>query len=351
MPTNVVHNIYPMTLGGIACTSPAVPAVGDPVRYGTMTGIAVTPEAGGGNPAAQCTVDFGCYIATHPVTDHAGTTIAIGDPLFIVDGAPATIENDSAGRFYGFALATVGNGATTSIRVLHVSAPGSGTLGAGTIATANLAAGLLSADANGRAKMAASYFDTATVLAKFAANSFTTANMVSLFNTDAITNAVLLQAVLDGAFQNDAATRALFADAIWTEAKLAAASLTGLVAAVNATENVIGSIPVYHRMTIADVGAPTDYTLTLTHKTLITNWWIQNTGNAAHNTDDTINLKNVAASLSGAVPKTNVQYGLIRPTTLNVANTLVTAGTNLVVTATKATNIACVVHILGVRSA
>lgn len=56
----------------------------------------------------------------------------------------------------------------------------------------------LSADADGRAKIAADFFDAVTALAKFA--------------TDAITNSFLLKAVQDGAFAATSATRALFAD-------------------------------------------------------------------------------------------------------------------------------------------
>lgn len=352
MPVNEV--IYdPAILDKIACTDPAVPAVGAPVRLGLLTGVAMTLEGEGGNVAGQCTVDFGDRVYTHSVVDEVagGGGIAIGDVLFYDDVLDGLTNDPSGNYFFGFALEAVGNGLTATIRVLHKGAPGSGTLGAGTIATVDLAAGILSADANGRAKMAAGYFDVATVLNKFAANSLTEANLVHLLLANGITNAVLIQAILDGAFQDDAASRALFADAIWTEAKIALASLSGTVVKVNAAENVVGSIPVYHRMVIPDVGAPTDYSLVLTHKTLVTDWWIQNTGIGAHNTDDTINLKNVAASLSGAVPKTNVVNGLIRPATLVSADCLVTAGNALVVTATKTTNIACVVHILGVRSA
>ena len=333
---------FPVTL-----TTPAVPTSGCPVLYGNLTGIAL----GILDPTTlQTVVDFGPGIWDIPVAATGGAAVAAGDTLFI-NAAGTVVSNIASGFFYGVALEAVLIGQTSTINVMHMTSPGAGTLGAGTIATANLAANVLAADAPGRGKMADGYFDVATVLAKFAANSFTTANLVSLLNTDSITNAVLLQAVLNGAFQADAPTRALFADYIWPELKIALASLTGNVAAVNATENVIGSIPVYHRFTIADVGAPTDYSILLTHKTLITSWWIQNTGLAAHNTDDTINLKNVAASLSGAVPKTNVVNGLIRPATLDSTACLVTAGTNLTVTATKATNIACIVHVLGVRSA
>jgi hypothetical protein len=337
----------------VAVTNPAVPAAGNPVRYGFATGVALDNEGAGGNVAANTSVDFGMRVWLLPVTDFVagGGGILVGDTLFYSDGAPGTITNNPAGTFFGIALQAVGNGLTATIRVLHMASPGSGTIGAGTIATANLAAGLLSADAPGRAKMAADYFNAATVLTKFDANCLDTANLLLMLLADGVTNAVLLQAVLDGAFQADAPTRALFADYIWPELKLALASLTGNVVALNATGNAIGSIPVYHRFTIPDVGAPTDYSILLTHKTLITNWWIQNTGAGAHNTDDTINLKNVAASLSGAVPKTNVVNGLIRPATLDSTACLVTAGTNLTVTATKATNIACIVHVQGVRSA
>ena len=71
---------------------------------------------------------------------------------------------------------------------------------------------------------AAGSFTEANIAALFAGNSMTAANVASLFATgsfdtlnllkvlpaDSITNAVLLQAVLDGAFVADDATRALF---------------------------------------------------------------------------------------------------------------------------------------------
>jgi hypothetical protein len=49
----------------------------------------------------------------------------------------------------------------------------------------------------------------------------TTADLLVLLATDQITNAVLLQAIQDGAFMANAATRALFADLFLTDAKLA----------------------------------------------------------------------------------------------------------------------------------
>ncbi len=59
--------------------------------------------------------------------------------------------------------------------------------------------GTLTADADGRAKMATDFFNAATILLKIA----------------------------DGAFAADSATRALFADGIWNAAKLASNSVTG----------------------------------------------------------------------------------------------------------------------------
>jgi hypothetical protein len=330
----------------VILTTPAVPTSGGPVLYGNLTGIAMGLLDA---TSLATVVDFGPGIWDISVTA-VGGDVEIGDNLFI-NAAGTQVNNTAAGFFFGVALEHVGIGVTATINVMHVPSPGAGTLGAGTIATAHLANNVLSADAPGRAKMAADYFNAATVLTHFDANSFDTANLLLTHAANSITNAVLLQAVLDGAFQADADTRALFADRIWPELKIALASLTGNVAAVNATENAVGSIPVYHRFTIPDVGAPTDYSILMTHKTLITQWWIQNTGLAAHNTDDTINLKNVADSLSGAVAKTNVVNGVIRPTTMDDTHCLVTAGTNLTVTATKSTNIACIVHVLGVRSA
>lgn len=77
----------------------------------------------------------------------------------------------------------------------------------GGVSTAALDAGVLSADATGRALMATGLFNAATVLDKFAADSFT--------------NAVLLQLIQDGAFAADANTRALFADRFLSLVKIA----------------------------------------------------------------------------------------------------------------------------------
>lgn len=89
------------------------------------------------------------------------------------------------------------------------------------VATAMLLDGILSADAAGRTKVAAGFFGADSVSrAKFATDFFDAVTVLAKFGADSITNAVLLKAVKDGAFQADAASRALFADKFVTLAKL-----------------------------------------------------------------------------------------------------------------------------------
>jgi hypothetical protein len=318
----------------VVVTDPATPASGDPVRVGSLTGIAMTDEGDGGNDATKTTVNLGPFVADIPVKGEA-SAISVWDALFY-DDAISGVNNDATnGYFYGFALEEVGNGETSTINVLHIPSPGAGTLGDGTITTGKLANNVLSAAAAGRAKMQDNFFDVATALAKFA--------------TDSLANAFLIQAIADGSFQADAATRALFADGIWTEAKLAAASLTGLVAKVVADKNVIGGIQVLHRIDVADASANTD--VVLTHKTRIIDAWALNTGIAAHAANDTWQIKNGANAISDAVAKTATVNAIKRISTIDPAQAEIAAGGTLRVTAVKDTNAAVTVYVLGIRVA
>lgn len=90
------------------------------------------------------------------------------------------------------------------------------------VVTAMLVDGILSADATGRGKVAAGFLGADAISrALMATGFFDAATVAAKFGTDSFTNAVLLQLIQDGAFANSAAIRALFADAIWTRAKLA----------------------------------------------------------------------------------------------------------------------------------
>jgi len=138
----------------LTCTKPDEPNSGDPVRIGNMTGIALTDE----DAAGKTTVNTGPFVAEFSVKDNGNTGIAVGAPLWYHDDATPVLDNVSAGGYYyGIALAAIATGKTATIKVYHDCAPGgAGTLGAGSISTANLAAGAaiaakLSATANSRA--------------------------------------------------------------------------------------------------------------------------------------------------------------------------------------------------------
>jgi hypothetical protein len=115
-----------------------------------MTGVALNAEAGAPySIAGKTTVKLDTFIAdlsVAAVNDSGATTIAAGDSIFYVDADTPKLSKKSSGYFFGFALeVNSGSGTTTTIQVLHIQSPGSGTLGAGTVGTINLADGAVTA--------------------------------------------------------------------------------------------------------------------------------------------------------------------------------------------------------------
>lgn len=126
----------------VVVTDPATPTSGAPVRVGTMTGVALTAEGGGGNAATYTTVDFGnrsWALSVKAVNDSGNSAIADGDTIFYVDADTPKLSKKSSGYFFGIARGAVTSGATATITVDHIPSPGSGTLGAGTVGATNLA--------------------------------------------------------------------------------------------------------------------------------------------------------------------------------------------------------------------
>jgi predicted RecA/RadA family phage recombinase len=122
----------------VAVSDPTAPVSGDAVRYGALTGIALTDKGEGGNEATKTTVYFGTGVFNLPVKAEAAA-ISEGDALFYDDGIHA-VNNDSInGYFFGFAMAAVLNGATSTIAVLHVPSPGAGTLASLSVTAAKIA--------------------------------------------------------------------------------------------------------------------------------------------------------------------------------------------------------------------
>ena len=106
----------------VPVTNPTTPASGDPVRFGNITGVALTAKGDGGNAAADTTVDFSPAVydlSVKAVNDSGNSAVAVGDKLYY-DAAetPDEINKDStAGKAFGYALETITAGASDTIKV------------------------------------------------------------------------------------------------------------------------------------------------------------------------------------------------------------------------------------------
>jgi predicted RecA/RadA family phage recombinase len=110
----------------VVVTHPTTPTSGLPVRFGVVSGVALTDEGEGGNIATETTVDFSPSVWEISVDDDAGTGITVGAKLWYHDtgtGTPATSVNNNptgANAPFGIALEAVAANATTTIKVLHL---------------------------------------------------------------------------------------------------------------------------------------------------------------------------------------------------------------------------------------
>ena len=97
----------------VVCTAPATPSSGDPVLFGEIPGVAVTDEDANGNTSIDT---GGVYnLSVKGADDGGDAAIAAGDILYYDAGE---INADAVnGTRYGYALAAVNSGATTTIEV------------------------------------------------------------------------------------------------------------------------------------------------------------------------------------------------------------------------------------------
>jgi len=127
----------------VVVTNPASPLSGGPVRYGNMTGVAMSDmRADGLTP-----VDFGFRVyslSVKGVNDGGNSAVAVGDSIFYVDADTPKLSKKASGFFFGTALAVVNSGATTTINVLHLAQIGIA-VAAGAIGTSALAANAVTA--------------------------------------------------------------------------------------------------------------------------------------------------------------------------------------------------------------
>lgn len=140
-----------------------------------------------------------------------------------------------------------------------------------------------------------------------------------------------------------------------TEAKIALASLTGLVAKIVANDNLIGGLPLIHRLDIVDA-ASGNREITLTHKTRIIDVWCVKTGADGNATEDLITVGAGASAITDdmtiGLPN---DTGITRAAEINDANAEIAAAGALRVTWVKggggANNVECTVYVLGIRVA
>ncbi len=153
MATNEV--LVPGWYQSVAVTHPATPTSNAPVRYGNLTGIAMTDEGEGGNAATLTSVYFGPGVYDLTVDDNEGTGIAVGDPIYYHDTGTGTggvnLNNSATGAdaYFGVAREVVGANATTLINVMHVPVGASLAM-----ASNSVTAGMLQSNAVTTAKIA-----------------------------------------------------------------------------------------------------------------------------------------------------------------------------------------------------
>lgn len=128
------------------------------------------------------------------------------------------------------------------------------------------------------------------------------------------------------------------------------ATLNGAKVAAVADANVIGGVPVLHRIDVADA-ATGDVDVTLTYKTRVVEAWAVKTG-ANGGAANTIQVKNGANAITDAMSININDTLIVRAASIDDAQHEIAAGGTLRVTRTKAGgNAACTVYVLGVRVA
>lgn len=160
-----------------------------------------------------------------------------------------------------------------------------------------------------------------------------------------ITSRIADSAVTTAKIAADAVTQAKIADDAVGLAQVEDATLDGTVAKVVANVNVIGGLPVLHRVTCTALSGDVD--VTLTHKTRVVDVWAVAT--ALGGVGDTVTVKNGANAISNALDLNVADTTVVRAGTLDDAQWDVAAAGTLRVTGASAVN--AEVYIWGIRVA
>ncbi len=100
----------------LVCTSPATPQSGDPVVAGQIPGVALTAEDTNG--VTTVAVNGAFNLSVKGENNAGNSAVAVGDILYYEAGQTPPVNKDgTAGIRFGYALAAVASGATTTIPV------------------------------------------------------------------------------------------------------------------------------------------------------------------------------------------------------------------------------------------
>jgi hypothetical protein len=122
-------------------------------------------------------------------------------------------------------------------------------------------------------------------------------------------------------------------------------NLTGAHIHTFANGQTIGGVPVLLAFTIADSSG--DTTIVVTQKLRVIDVWTVKTTTAG-GSGDTVTLKKGSTAITDAISLNHVDKSVTRLTTLDDAQTDLSAGDSLTVTAAKSTSVASIVYVLAV---
>jgi len=99
----------------VACTHPATPTSGSPVRYGQLPGVALINEQADGLTTVQFDGVFN--LSVKGVDGSGNSAVAEGDKLYYVDADTPVLSKKATGVYFGIAMGAVASGATATIPV------------------------------------------------------------------------------------------------------------------------------------------------------------------------------------------------------------------------------------------
>lgn len=131
MATNITEYFESSYGRSVAVTHPAAPDSGDPCLWGSITGVAVTDEADGGNPTGFTTVEFGDYVCnvrvipfSGPVDGRVQTTGTVSAAVYY-DSTQSASESgplnlNTAGVFFGYLVSSVASSTSSAGALTYV---------------------------------------------------------------------------------------------------------------------------------------------------------------------------------------------------------------------------------------